>query len=229
MNAERRVQRVRKAIEPLGESRPDWEIICLLARALGHGAQFSFESPEEIWDEVRAVWPAGRGISYARLEQAGLQWPCPDENHPGTTILHSEAFPLGPRATLCRLAYQATPETATEEFPFLLITGRTLHQFNAGTMTMRTQNTVFRATDVLEMAPPDAQRLGLADGVAVRLRSSYGEAVLPLRVNDAVLPGQLFTTFHTTGVFLNQVTSPHRDGYVGAPEYKVTAVRLERA
>jgi formate dehydrogenase major subunit len=229
MNAERRVQRVRKAIEPLGEAKPDWEIICLLARAMGQGELFDFHSPEEVWNEVRAVWQAGQGISYARMERAGLQWPCPNETHPGTTILHTETFPLGPRAALRRVAFQATPEAVTEEFPFLLITGRTLHQFNAGTMTMRTKNTVFRATDSLDISPSDAERLGLPDCALVRLRSRYGEAVLPLHFNDAVQPGQLFTTFHTAEVFLNQVTSPHRDGYVGAPEYKVTAVRVEKA
>lgn len=229
MNAERRIQRVRKAVEPLGEAKPDWEIVCLLARAMGRGELFNFASPEEVWDEVRAVWQAGQGISYARIEQAGLQWPCPNEAHPGTTILHGKTFPLGKRAPLRRVAFRATPETVTEEFPFLLITGRTLPQFNAGTMTMRTQNTVFRATDALDIAPRDAKRLGLPDGTAVRLRSRYGEAVLPLHFNDAVQTGQLFTTFHTAKVFLNQVTSPHRDGYVGAPEYKVTAVRIDAA
>lgn len=119
MNAERRIQRVRKAIEPLGEAKPDWEIICLLARAMGRGELFNFASPEEVWDEVRAVWQAGQGISYARIEQAGLQWPCPNEAHPGTTILHTETFPLGKRAALRRVAFRATPETVTEEFPFL--------------------------------------------------------------------------------------------------------------
>ena len=94
---------------------------------------------------------------------------------------------------------------------------------------MRTRNTVFRPTDSLDIAPSDAQHLGLADGASVRLRSRYGEVVLPLHFNDAVRPGQLFTTFHTAEVFLNQVTSPNRDEYVGAPEYKVTAVRIDQA
>ena len=111
----------------------------------------------------------------------------------------------------------------------MLITGRTLYQFNAGTMTMRTKNTVFRATDSLDIAPSEARRLGLPDGARVRLRSRHGEAELPLHFNDALQPNQVFTTFHTAEVFLNQVTSPHRDGYVGTPEYKVTAVRIDAA
>lgn len=227
MNAERRVQRVRQAIPPHGQAKADWEIICLLARELGHGAHFAFESAEEIWDEVRAVWPAGRGISYARMERGGLQWPCPDETHPGTTILHTNGFPLGPCTTLRQLPFTATPERVSDEFPFLLITGRTLHQFNAGTMTRRTKNNLLHATDYLDLAPADAARLQLAEGTPVRLRSRYGAAVLPVRIRDAVKPGELFTTFHTAEVFLNEVTSPLRDRQSGTPEYKVTAVQIE--
>jgi formate dehydrogenase major subunit len=104
------------------------------------------------------------------IEQTGLQWPCPNEANPGTTLLHTETFPLGKRATLRRVAFLATPETVTEEFPFLLITGRILHQFNAGTMTMRTQNTVFRTTDALDIAPRDAERLALAANCVRRRR-----------------------------------------------------------
>jgi formate dehydrogenase major subunit len=228
MNAERRVQRVRQVIAPLGAAKPDWEIICLLAKALGHGAQFAFENPQEIWDEVRAVWSAGSGISYARLEQAGLQWPCPTTDHPGTTLLHQEAFPLGPRAALRRIPYQPTTEIVSPEFPFLLITGRTLQQFNAGTMTLRTKNTVLHPADFLDIAPTDAARLELDAGARVRLRSHYGEACLPIRLNNNLQPGELFATFHTADVFLNQVTSPWRDHQTAAPEYKVTAVQLQR-
>jgi formate dehydrogenase major subunit len=138
MNSERRVQRVRKALEPLGHSKPDWEILCAVARAMGFKEQFDFHAPADIWNEVRALWKAGAGISHARLESGGLQWPCPSETHPGTTILHTGSFPHGPRAPLKRVEFEATVETPTAEFPFLLTTGRTLYQFNAGTMTMRT-------------------------------------------------------------------------------------------
>jgi formate dehydrogenase major subunit len=229
MNAERRVQRVRKAIEALGESKSDWEIICDIARAMGRGEGFAFHSAEEIWNEVRRVWPAGRGIAYARIEAAGLQWPCPTEDHPGTTMLHAETFPMGKRAALRRIAYRATSETASEEYPFLLVTGRTLYQFNAGTMTLRAKTRELRAEDLLEISPADAERLGLADGERVRVKSRYGEALLPARITSAVKLGELFATFHTPALFLNHVTSPHRDGYVGAPEYKVTAVNIESA
>ncbi|MBK9707405.1 MAG: formate dehydrogenase subunit alpha [Acidobacteria bacterium] len=228
MNAERRVQRIRKAIEPLGNSKPDWEVICDIGRAMGKGDLFYFESPEEIWDEVREVWKAGRGISYERIEKGGLQWPCPAEDHPGTTILHSKTFPAGPRTALQRIDYKPTPEMISEDFPLLLTTGRTLHQFNAGTMTMRTNNTVLHPTDFLDVSPEDAFVLHLAEGEKVTLRSRYGEAVLPVRINDNLKRGELFTTFHNPEVFLNYITSPHHDSYTRAPEYKVTAVRIEK-
>ncbi|MBI3415808.1 MAG: formate dehydrogenase subunit alpha [Verrucomicrobia bacterium] len=252
MNSERRVQRVRQALKPLGHSKPDWKIICAVAKAMQRSAGlrpgvfkavqragsetgapvqggFDFHSPEEIWNEVRAVWKAGAGISYARLEHGGLQWPCPAEDHPGTTILHAESFPHGQRAPLKRVEFTPTTETTTAEFPFLLTTGRTLYQFNAGTMTMRTPNAMLRATDTLDIAPADARRLSLHDGERVRVRSRHGAAVMPLRLDARVKPGELFATFHTTGVFLNQLTSPHRDRVVMTPEYKVVAVSVEKA
>lgn len=133
MNSERRVQRVRQAMEFLGHSKPDWVIIYAVAKAMGFQERFDFRSPEGIWNEVRAAWKAGAGIGCARLEQAGLQWPCPIEDHPGTAILHTTGFQHGHRAPLKRVEFNATTETPNAEFPFLLTTGRTLYQFNAGT------------------------------------------------------------------------------------------------
>jgi len=228
MNSERRVQRVRKALEPIGNSKPDWEIVCAVAKAIGFAEQFAFQSAEEIWNEVRAVWKAGAGISYARTDHGGLQWPCPSEDHPGTTILHRDSFPHGQRAPLKRVEFAVTVETQTAEFPFLLTTGRTLYQFNSGTMTMRTQNAKLRETDTLDISPADARRLDLHDGDRVRVRSRHGEAAIPLRLDPRVKPGELFATFHAVEVFLNNLTSPHRDRVVMTPEYKVVAVAVER-
>jgi formate dehydrogenase major subunit len=228
MNCERRVQRVRKILEPPGLAKPDWEIICAVARAMGKGDLFNYDSADSIWNEVRKVWKAGSGISYERIEQAGLQWPCPQENHPGTTILHRDSFPVGKKAALRRIPYESTPETTSAEFPFLLTTGRTLYHFNAGTMTLRTANVELYPGDFLDIAPADAEKLNLADGETVRLRSRHGEVKIPVRVNQAVKSGELFATFHTSAVFLNQMTSPHRDRYTLTPEYKVTAARIEK-
>lgn len=252
MNSERRVQRVRKVFEPLGNSKPDWEIICEVARAMQRSAEhcsarspeeppgramlgapvrtgFNFTTPEEIWNEVRRVWPAGAGISYERLEHGGLQWPCPAEDHPGTAILHTQSFPHGPRAPLKRVDYESSEEAPSAGFPFLLTTGRTLYQFNAGTMTRRTPNALLRVTDTLDLAPADAERLGLHDDDQVRIRSRHGAATMPVRVDARVKPGELFATFHAVESHLNQVIGPGRDRVTLTPEYKVVAVAVEKA
>jgi formate dehydrogenase major subunit len=228
MNAERRVQRVRRAIEPVGESKPDWKIICEIAAAMGKGQFFRYRSVEDIWNEIRLVWPVGYGITYKRLENEGLQWPCPQEDHSGTEVMHVDSFPIGKKAALRRVSYRPTEEKVDKEFPFVLMTGRTLHQFNAGTMTMRTKNSKLRPTDFLEIAPVDAQKLQLQKGERVLIQSRYGSASLPVRITRRVKPGELFATFHDAKVFLNRVTSPRRDRYVKSPEYKVTAVRIEK-
>jgi formate dehydrogenase major subunit len=228
MNSERRVQRVRKAIAAPGQAKEDWEIICELARAMGKGQFFDFHYPEEVWEEIRTVWKAGHGITYARLEQGGLQWPCPTAEHPGTTVLHTNSFPSAPRAPLQRIDFTPSAETTSPEFPFLLTTGRTLYQFNAGTMTMRTRNVELRPTDTLDISAGEAARLLLEDGELVRVRSRHGETSLPIRINPAIKPGELFATFHTADVFLNRLTGTGRDRIVHSPEYKVVAVRLEK-
>lgn len=227
MNSERRIQRVRRVIEPVGEAREDWRILCDVANALGRPQGFSFDGPESIWNEIRGLWPEGAGISYARLERGGLQWPCPSEDHPGTEVLHVGRFTLGDRARLAPVEYRPSAETPTEEYPFILVTGRTLYQFNAGTMTRRTKNAELRPTDTLDISPGDAVRLGLRDGAPVTVRSRYGNARMPVRVTDRVRPGEVFATFHTADAFLNRVTGSRRDPVTGTPEYKVTAVRLE--
>ena len=228
MNAERRIQRVRKVIEPVGRARSDWEILCAVAKAMGRPEGFEFSSAEEIWNEVRSVSEGARGMSYTRLNIAGLQWPCPSDDHPGTVRLHSTGFPGGRRAVLHCIDWRSTAEQPTQDFPFLLVTGRSLYQFNAGTMTSRTRLNDLRPADYLDMAPEDAARLSLRDGDPVKMVSAYGAAVLPVRVSAMVSTGQLFATFHTTTVFLNALTSPYRDAAVGTPEYKLTAVRVER-
>ena len=226
MNAERRIQRVRAAIRPMGASKPDWQILCEIARALG-GRGFSFTSPEEIWNEVRALCPGARGMTYERLEAGGLQWPCPGEEHPGTPLLHGNEFPTGRRATLTAVEFEETTETVTLEYPLRLITGRSLYQFNAGTMTGRTPNTELRPSDQVSVSPADAERLEVHEGDLVRVRSRYGSTALPAHVDPALRAGDLFATFQQPSSLLNVVTGPNRDGAVSTPEYKVTAVRIE--
>jgi formate dehydrogenase major subunit len=228
MNAERRVQRVRKVIEPRGNSKADWEIICDLARAMGKREFFDLHSAGAVWDEVRSVWPAAAGITYKRIEESGLQWPCLSEDDPGTEVLHAGAFEKGERTELRRIRYRPTSETVSEEFPFLLTTGRTLYQFNAGTMTARTSNSGLRPTDLLLLNPLDGERLNLSNGDSVSLTSRYGKVIVPVALSTDVKQGELFATFHTPAIFLNRVTSSNRDRYVRSPEYKVVAVRVEK-
>ena len=228
MNAERRIQRVRKLVDPPGTARADWEIICDLARHMGHAEAFTYASPEAIWDEIREVWPAAAGISYDRLESHGLQWPCPSEDHPGTTILHQKAFPHGPKARLRPLHFRPSPEVADRDFPILLYTGRNLYQFNVGTMTRRSSLLQLRGTDTLDISPQDAVDWGIAEGETVTIQSRYGSTKLPVHVEEGIRKGHAFTTFHDPARHANRLTGPHRDRMVGAPEYKLTAVRIDR-
>jgi formate dehydrogenase major subunit len=228
MNAERRVQRVRAALAPAGASKPDWQIICALAHAMGHQHGFSFDSPEDIWDEVRAAATGARGMTYARLEHGGIQWPCPDETHPGTPILHVDAWASGGRAQLRAVTYRPTTEQTTPRYPLLLTTGRSLYQFNAATMTGRGHTQQLRPSDLLEMSRDDADMADVREGDSVRVASRYGSAVLPAHINPAMRSGELFATFHSAKTFLNAVTGPQRDSVTGTPEYKVTAVRLDK-
>ncbi len=229
MNAERRVQRLRKAVEPLGEAKADWEVICDLGKAMGHEKDFAFGSPGNVWAEIQTVWPGARGMAWERLDEVGIQWPCPADGHPGTTILHSTSFPIGQQAALARVDYTPSPETTDAEFPFLLTTGRTLFQFNAGTMTRRSTTQLLRPADTLDMNPTDAAELHFNEGDWARIESRYGDAVLRIHLTPAVKPGQLFTTFHTVEGFVNEITSPQRDNIASTPEYKLTAVRVEHS
>ena len=230
MNSERRVQRVRTTVAPPGDAKPDWEIVSLLAGALGRADLFDYRGPAEIWEEIRRVWAPGAGMSYARLEApGGLQWPCPDEHHSGTTILHAERFggSIGVKASLRAIEYRPAPEQPTAEFPLVLVTGRSLYQFNAGTMTGRSATQSLRPTDTLEVSADDASTFGVTDGARVRVRSRYGEALLPAEVTARVPSGTVFATFNDPRTLVNRVTGPDRDPHTHTPGYKVTAVRVE--
>jgi len=228
MNSERRIQRVRQAVPPPGAARPDWQILCDVARAMGRGSGFGFGSAGEIWDEVRAAWPGGAGVTGERLDESGVQWPCRDEHALGTEFLYAESFGDGPRAKLACIDYVPTAETVTPEFPMLMTTGRSLYQFNAGTMTGRGRIRELRPTDLLEINAIDAAATGVVSGDAVRVRSRYGEARLRASVTDRVQPGELFATFQDPEAMVNLLTSSHGDRITAAPEYKVTAVRVAR-
>ena len=230
MNSERRVQRVRQALPPKGQSRTDLAILCDLAACLGAGAHFRFEDAAAVWDEARRTWPAIAGISHARLDrEGGLQWPCPTEDHPGTPRLHGGAFAGGGPARFRPIVWTPSAEVPDKAFPFLLNTGRSLFHFNAATMTRGTRNRSLSPDDCLDLHPEDARVLGVASGDAVRVRSRHGAFTLRARLTTEVRPGELFATFHAVEAWVNRATGPGRDTVTGTPEYKVTAVSLERA
>jgi formate dehydrogenase alpha subunit len=223
-NAERRIQRVQPALPPPGEARPDWEVVRDAARALG--AAWAYASPADVMDEIARFAPQlFGGVGYARLGADGLQWPCPDRNHPGTPTLHAEAFLRG-RGCLTCVEYADSPEHGVDGFPYLLVTGRVLEHYNVGTMTRRTAQRELCARDDLEIAWEDALREGIADGAEVEIESRWGRTVASAVVSQRVAPGTLFLSFHFPETHANRITGPARDPRSNCPQYKATAVRL---
>lgn len=226
MNAERRIQRVRRALPPWGESKSDQEIACLLGRYLGFEKAFSFPDAASVWDEIRKVWPAGQGISYQRLDSGGIQWPCRSEDDPGCRVLHTTSFPVGPRASFRPLEFRPSAERVTPDFPFLLNTGRSLFHFNAATMTGRTGNRELGADDWIQIHPKDAARLGIQEEDGIQVESAHGQFEGRAWLTEDVREGELFSTFHRVHGWVNRATGRGRDATTQTPEYKVTAVRV---
>ena len=236
-NSERRVQRVRKVVEPVGESRPDWEILCELGRRLsahldlGVEGEFAYSHPSEIWAEMARLTPNLSGISYERLEDGGLQWPCPTPDHPGTRFLYENDFPRGPRARF--VAYDQGPqaeEMPSRRFPLILNTGRILYHWHGGTMTRRADGLLARAPELqISMAAEDGSRYGVDDGEWTRLKSRRGELEGRVVYTERMRPGEVFVPFvklqeHAANFLTNSAFDPTSK----IPEYKVSAVRIEK-
>lgn len=225
-NTERRVQRVRKAIEPVGEAQADWQILCRLATAMGYPMHYA--APEEVFEEVASLTPSYGGISYARLEQRGLQWPCPTEEHPGTPILHQGSFLRG-KGKFHPVAYVPSAEQPDEAYPLVLSTGRRLYHYHTGSMTQRTGTLEKHyPAEYLEMNPQDAAGSSLADGELVKVTSRRGSVQLVVKISEVTPPGLVFTSFHYPQVPVNLLTNAAHDPIVKIPELKVCAVRVEK-
>jgi len=223
-NAERRIQRVRAAATPPGDARPDWQVIRDVANALG--CDWRYPTPSDVMGEIaRAAPHLFGGISYARLEADGLQWPCPEPGHPGTQRVHQRGFARG-RATLSCVEYAASPESAVADYPYVLNTGRVLQHYNVGTMTRRTPNAELVPADELEVHPDDAARERIADGDQVEVESRWGRLHARARLSRRVRAGTLFLSFHFPETHTNRVTGAALDPLSHCPEYKLTAVRL---
>jgi predicted molibdopterin-dependent oxidoreductase YjgC len=235
-NSERRVQRVRQAIPPAGDARPDWWITCELARRtakrLGLPAGgFDYGHPSEIFNEMASLWPSIRGMSYARLEAGGIQWPCPSPAHPGTRYLYGESFPRGRGRFVPVDQTAAADELPDPDYPFLLSTGRLLYHWHGGTLTRRVEG-LLELAPRLEIAvnPVDARRLGVDAGGRLRMISRRGELSGYAHVTEAVRPGAVFVPFVKFGdSAANFLTNSAHDPSSKIPEYKVCAVKLERA
>jgi formate dehydrogenase major subunit len=222
-NAERRVSRVRKVMEPRAGFQ-DWEVTCLLSNALGY--PMNYRHPSEIMDEIAKLTPTFAGFTYEKLDRLGsIQWPCNDKAPEGTPTMHVGEFVRG-KGKFFITEFVPTTERATRRYPLLLTTGRVLTQYNVGAQTRRTANVTWAAADRLEIHPHDAEVRGIVDGDLVGLTSRSGEIVLPAEVTDRVRPGVVYTTFHFPESGANVVTTENSDWATNCPEYKVTAVEI---
>ena len=227
-NTERRVQRVRKAVEPVGDSRPDWQITCQLGKKMGNSG-FDFAHPSQIMDEIAMLTPSYGGISYRRLEEGGLQWPCPTPEHPGTPILHTQQFTRG-KGRFIPLEYKPPMELPDKNYPLVLTTGRSLYHFHTGTMTRKVEGlNVLKPEGTVEISPEDASKLGIADDDMVKVSSRRGKVTARAKVTEASPAGVVFMTFHFAESPANILTNPALDPVAKIPEYKVCAVRVEKA
>ena len=245
-NTERRVQRIRRAVRPPGEARDDLTIINLVTARMGYdhivplsqgftnrlynegGYVTAPPLCEEIFEEMGRVWPAIAGMNYERLEEKGLQWPCPDENHPGTPVLFEKGFPIG-RAGFTPVTWRGPREIPDEEYPLYLSTGRVLAQYHTGSMTRR--SCILEDVDngpYVEINPADAEKLGIRDGENVRAVTRRGNIIVPALITERVNSGMVFMPFHYREAAANLLTNDALDPVCKIPEAKVCAVRLDK-
>jgi formate dehydrogenase alpha subunit len=226
-NTERRIQRVRKAVAPPGDSRADWLITSQIAQRMGSKG-FDFSHPSEIMDEIASLTPIYGGISYKRLEEGSLQWPCPTEEHPGTPILHTKQFTRG-KGKLIPLEYKPAKELPDDDYPLVLTTERSLYHFHTGTMTRKVRGlNILRGGELVQINPRDASALGIADGDEVKVTSRRGQVVAKAKVTEVSPVGVIAMSFHFAESPTNQLTNPALDPVAKIPELKVCAVRVEK-
>ena len=226
-NTERRCIRIHKAIDPVGDALDDWQIISRLSTAMGY--EMSYEGPEEIFNEITTVAPSYAGMSYERLGLDGLQWPCPNTDHPGTQFLHAAQFTRG-KGLFHAIEYLDPAEMPDDEYPYFLTTGRMFAHYHTGTMTRTSAHLdAEQKTGYVEIHPEDAEKLAVQDGEVVSLATRRGEIQIPARISHKVKPGLLFVPFHFAENSANILTNSAFDPIAKIPEYKVCAVKIEKA
>lgn len=225
-NTERRVQLVRQAINPIGNSRPDWRVIMELANRMGY--TMSYNHPSEIMDEMASLSPIYAGVSFDRLEASGLQWPVPDKNHPGTPYLHVDGKFSGGIGKFMPIEHQAPGEEPDSEYPFLLSTGRILYHYNITTPKFSKTLTEFRSEEQTMIHPDDAKRLNISDQELISVSSRRGKVQTKAWVTDRVPPGVIWMSFHYLATPTNELTSSNLDKTTKTYEYKVCAVKVEK-
>ncbi|NLY70380.1 MAG: formate dehydrogenase subunit alpha [Clostridiales bacterium] len=228
-NTERRVQKIRKAVNPPGEAKADWEIIDELMKRFGYNNNYS--SVEDIFDEMRKLTPSYAGITYERLEELGsLQWPCPSEDHPGTPILHTDKFARGDKALLVPTDYDKPAELPDDDYPLLLTTGRVLYHYQGSSMTGKSEGiNKLSEKSFIEIHPNDAEKLGICDKDMVVVESRRGTVTIEAIVTDSIKEGVVFMPFHFVSGSANSLTNHALDPSSKIPEYKVSAVRIKKA
>ena len=224
-NTERRVQRVRRAVRPRGKAKPDWLIFTEMMNYLGYDKTYT--NPSQIFDEIAQVTPSYRGMDYGRIDEVGLQWPCPTKDHPGTLFLHKDRIARG-QGLFVPVEYQESMEPTDAEYPYILTTGRILYQYHTMTMTGKTEGlNELTGASYVEISPDMASRYALADGDPIRLASRRGEITTSVRVTDIIDDEVIFMPFHfAEGA--NVLTNTALDDIAKIPELKVCAVRLHK-
>ena len=226
-NTERRVQRISKAVDAPGEAKADWQIISELATKLGYSMNYS--SAEEIMGEITGLAPSYAGITYERIDEEGLQWPCPSMDHPGTKYLHKDKFSRG-LGLFSAIDYRPSEELPDDEYPFILTTGRVLYHFHTATMTRRSEglNELYPES-LAEINSRDAEKLGIKDGDFITVTSRRGSLKVKASVVETPPEGTIFMNFHFSEAAVNLLTNPALDPIGKIPEYKVCAVKVEAA
>jgi predicted molibdopterin-dependent oxidoreductase YjgC len=226
-NTDRRVQRVRKAVDPPGQAWPDWKITSEISIRMGYA--MNYESSQQIMEEISKVTPSYAGISYARIENEGIHWPCPSAEHPGMPILHQDLFTRG-RGLFHAIEYTPPVENVDDEYPLFLTTGRVLYQYHTGTMSMKTAGLNEIAPECfVEISAQDARNYGVEQGSLVNIASRRGRIQARIKISRKAVSGTVFIPFHYAVAAANRLTNAALDPVSKIPEYKVCAVKLSKA